>query len=231
MPSEEELKAQEDAEKEKGEKGDKSGDKDKFASKEDLAAITKKIEEQGRKSDEVFRVLTSEEFMARKTEPPPPPPKTEEKVPTQEEINEMNMAQGLGYILKEVKKEIAKGNVETKESIANVAASIQRVTDVEADKDADRQIAQLKKDYGEDKFEKHRAEMVKIVAATPGITANRAYLIAIGEAEPPKKEEAPKGTETEKSGQGAEFTETDLKPKEAAEKAYDKAFGANENPI
>ena len=231
MPSEEELKAQEDA-KGKGEKGDESGDKDKFASKEDLAAITSKIEEQGRKGDELLTLITSPEFMSRGAPPPAPPtPKPTEKTPTAEEIDEMKMSQGLGYILKEVGKMIEKSNVTQKEAIDNVAATIKQVTDDAADKEADVQIAAVKKEFGGDEFEKMRTKMVDIVAESPGITARRAYLVAIGEEKPPVKKEVPKGTETEKAGQGAEFTETNLNPKEAAEKAYDKAFGANKNPI
>ena len=229
--SEEDVKAQEGA-KEKGEDGKESGDRDEFASKEDLAAISEGLKEQARKSDEVLRLITSPEFMAKNAPPPPsPPPKHDEKMPTAEELDEMKLSQGLGYVLKEVGKMIEKSSVKQEESLRNVAATIQKVTDVEADKDADRQIAKVKADYGEAEFEKHRPAMVKIVAATPGITAERAYLIAIGEAEPPKKKEVPTGTPTEKPGQGAEFGETDLTPKEAAEKAYDKNFGANKNPI
>jgi hypothetical protein len=228
--SEEELKAQESA-KEKGEKGEESGDKDKFASKEDLVAINARLEEQGRKSDEVFKLLTSEEFMKRSASPPAPPPKPTEKTLTTDEINDMNMSQGLGYMLKEVGKMIDKSNATQKESIDNIAASIKQVTDNVADKEADFQIASVKEEIGEDEFEKQRKAMVKIVAESPGITARRAYLVAIGEEKPPEKKEVRKGTETEKSGQEAEFTETDLKPEEAAEKAYDKAFGANKNPI
>lgn len=232
MPSEEELKAQEDA-KEKGEEDKGSGDKDKFASKEDLVAITSKLEEQGRKSDEVFKLLTSQEFMDRgkPPPPPPPPPKSDEKVPTQEEVNEMSMSQGLGYVLKEVGKMVEKSNATQKEAIDNVAATIKQVTDIAADKEADAQIASVKEEFGEEDFEKHRAKMVEIVAESPGISARRAYLVAIGEEKPPVKAETRKGTETEKGGQEAEFEETDLEPKEAAEKAYDKVFGANKKPI
>lgn len=229
--SEEEKKAQEDA-KEKGEKGDESGEKDKFASKDDLAAVKASLEEQGRKSDEVFKLLTSPEFMARNAPPPPPPtPKPTEKALTTEEINAMDMSQGLGYVLREVGKMIDRSNTTQKAAIDNVAATIKQVTDGVADKEADSQIASVKAEFGEEEFEKQRPKMADIVAESPGITARRAYLVAIGEEKPPVKKEVPKGTETEKAGQGAEFTETNLGPKEAAEKAYDKAFGANKNPI
>lgn len=228
--SEEELKAQESAKE--GEEDKESGDKDKFASKEDLADINKKIEEQGRKSDEVLKFLTSEEFLKRTTPPPtPPPPKPAEKGPTPEEVNEMTMSQGLGHILKEVGKMIETSSTKQNEAIKNVAATIKQVTDIAADKDADLQIAQVKKDYGADEFEKQRGKMAKIVAETPGITANRAYLIAIGEEKPPVKKEVPKGTESEKPGQGADFKESDLDHKKAAEAAYDKVFGADKKPI
>ncbi len=229
--SEEEVKGQESS-NDKGEKSTESGDKDKFASKEDLVALSESIKEQGRKSDEVFKLLTSEQFMTRNAPPPtPPPPKPAEKTPTQDEINEMNMSQGLGFILKEVGKMIDVSNTKTQDSIKNIAASIKQVSDVAADKEVNVQIADVKKDFGESNFEKHRNAMAKIVADSPGITAKRAYLIAVGEAEPPKKAETRKGTETEKGGQEADFTETDLDPKEAGEKAYDKVFGANKKPI
>ena len=229
--SEEDVKGQEGS-NDKGEKGDESGDKDKFASKEDLEAINKKLEEQGRKGDEVFKLLTSEEFMKR-TAPPPttPKPKPDEKVPTQEEINAMDMSQGLGFVLKEVGKMIEKSDAKHDESNKNLAASIKQVTDDVADKEADIQIASVKEEFGDAEFEKQRKAMVKIVAESPGITARRAYLVAIGEAEPPKKKEVPTGTETEKSGQGAEFKEADMDPKKAGEVAYDKVFGANKKPI
>lgn len=230
MPSEEELKAQESAEKEKGEKGDKSGDKDKFASKEDLAAITSKLEEQGRKSDEVLKLITSPEFMNRSA-PPPPPPKTEEKTVSTEEVDKMEPSQLVAHMLKEVGKMVKASSDKQEESIKSVAASIKLVVDEQADKDAGIQVAQLVKDYGEDAYEKHRDAMYKIVGDAPGISLERAYLIAIGEESPPKKAEARKGTETEKGGQEAEFTETDLSPKEASKKAYDKVFGANKKPI
>ena len=122
-------------------------------------------------------------------------------------------------------------SAKTEESIKDVAATIKQVTDGVADKEADLQIAGVKEEFGEAEFEKQRPKMAKIVEDSPGITARRAYLVAIGEEKPPVKTEARKGTETEKSGQGAEFSETDLDHKEAAEKAYDKAFGANKNPI
>ena len=229
--SEEDVKGQEGS-NDKGEEGKESGDKDKFASKEDLADINKKIEEQGRKSDEVFKLLTSPEFMARSAPvAPPSPPKPTEKTPTADEVNDMNMSQGLGYVLKEVGKMIETSNTKQNEAIQNVAATIKQVTDNVADKEADVQIASVKAEFGDAEFEKQRAKMAGIVADSPGITARRAYLVAIGEEKPPVKKKVPEGTETEKSGQGAEFTETDLAPKEAAEKAYDKAFGANKNPI
>ena len=232
MPSEEELKAQESAKEKEGEKGEESGDKDKFASKEDLEAIKASMVEQGRKSDEVLKLITSPEFMNRGTPPPtPPPPKPTEKTLTTEEINNMDMSQGLGYVLKEVGKMIETSSTKQNEAIKNVAATIKQVTDNVADKEADVQIASVKAEFGESEFEKQRPKMAEIVAASPGITARRAYLVAIGEEKPPVKKEVPKGTETEKSGQGAEFTETDVEPKKAAKMAYDEVFGANKKPI
>lgn len=216
----------------KDEKDKEPGDEGKYASKDDLENIAKRVEEAGRKSEEVFKLITSEGFMNKVNPPPPPPTKVpEEKPHTAEEINDMSMSQGLTYMMKEVGKMVEKSAAKTDESVKNLAASIKVRADAEADREADKQIAQLKKDYGEDEYEKHRESMIKIVETTPGITANRAYLIAIGEEKPPKKEEVPKGTETEKSSQSAEFREADLTPEKAAEKAYVKNFGADENPI
>ena len=221
------LDAQESAKE--GEEVKESGDKDKFVSKDELAAITESVREQARRNEEVFKLITSPEFMNRNT--PPPPPKAEEKGLTQEEIDELKPSQAIAYTLKQVGKMLDENNAKQEENLRNVAATIQRVTDVEADKDAAMQIAEVKKDFGEAEFEKHRLAMAKIVAATPGITARRAFLIAKGEAQPIKKGEVPVAPLYEKPGQNAEFTDSKLTPKEAAEKAYTRAFGANEKPI
>ena len=143
----------------------------------------------------------------------------------------MNMSQGLGYVLKEVGKMIDKSNVTQKEAIDNVAASIKQVTDNVADKEADFQIEGVKDEFGESEFEKQRKKMAEVVAESPGITARRAYLVAIGEEKPPVKTKVPTGTDFEKPGQGAEFKATDMSAKEAGEAAYDKVFGANKKPI
>jgi len=227
--TEENLKAQEGAGKE-GDKGNVSGEVDKFASKEELAALLKSVEEQGRKTEQMFGLITSPEFMGRNA-PPAPTPKPEEKGLAPEELDELKPSQLLQHTLREVSKMLEKNNAMIKENLENVTASIKQVSDAEADKDATRQIAQVKSDYGEDEFEKFRPAMIKIVAETPGITAERAFLIARGEADPVKKKAVPKGTPTEKPGQSAEFTDSNLKPSDAAEKAYKKAFGEDNNPI
>lgn len=227
--TEENLKVQEGA-KVEGDKGKGSGEQGKFASKEELAALMKSVEEQGRKTEQIFGLITSPDFMGRST-PAPAPVKVEEKGLAPEELDELKPSQLIPHVLKEVGKMLEKNNAMQEENLRNIAAAIKQVTDVEADKDAARQIAQVKQDYGEDEFEKYKPAMIKIVADTPNITAERAFLIAKGEAEPIKKQAVLKGTTTEKPGQLAEFTDTNLSPKEAAEKAYKKAFGADENPI
>ena len=226
--SDEDVKAQEGALE--GDKEKESGDKDKFVSKEELATLTESVREQARRNEEVFKLITSPEFMNRGAQPPTPP-KEEEKGLTQDEIDELKPSQLINHMLKEVGKMLEKNNEKVNANIQGVVATIQKVTDAEADKDAAMQIAGVKKDFGEADFEKYRASMAKIVAATPGITARRAFLIAKGEAEPVKKGEIPKAPLYEKPGQSAEFTETALTPKEASEKAYNRAFGANEKPI
>jgi uncharacterized protein YqgV (UPF0045/DUF77 family) len=228
--TEENVKAQEGAGKE-GDKSKVSGDLDKFASKEELAALLKSVEEQGRKTEQIFGLITSPDFMGRNAPPAPTTVKVEEKGLAPEEVDELKPHQLLQHALKEVSKMLEKNNAMVEENLKNVAASIKQVSDAEADKDATRQITQVKSDYGEDEFEKFRPAMVKIVAETPGITAERAFLIARGEADPVKKKAVPKGTPTEKPGQLAEFTDTNLKPSDAAEKAYRKAFGDDNNPI
>ena len=70
--------------------------------------------------------------------------------------------------------------------------------------------------------------MAKIVEDAPGTTARRAYLIAMGEEKPPIRKVSPKATETEKSGQYGDFKDQNLKPKEAAEKAYDLVTGGKD---
>jgi len=229
VQGEENVNALEGAGKE-GDKVIESGDKDKFASKEEVAALMESVKAQGMKGDEIFRLITSPEFMGRST-PPPAPPKPEEKGLTTEEVDELKPSQVVGHILKEVGKMMEKNNVMQKENLENVAASIKQMVDIAADKDAFAQIAQVKEDYGSEEFEKYRPSMAKIVAETPNITAERAFLIAKGEADPIKKKAVRTGTPTEKPGQSAEFTDTNLTPAAAAEKAYVKAFGADEKPI
>ena len=226
--SEVDVNAQEGAPE--GDKGKESGDVDKFVSKEEIAAIAESVKEQARRNEEVFKLITSPEFMNRGAQPPAQP-KVEEKGLTQDEIDELKPSQLISHMLKEVGKMLEKNNETVNANIQSVAATIQRVTDVEADKDAAMQIAGVKSEFGTTDYEKYRLEMAKVVAATPGITARRAFLIAKGEAEPPKKGEIPKAPLYEKPGQNAEFTETDLSPKAASEKAYARAFGANEKPI
>lgn len=225
--SELDVDAQESAKE--GDVKKESGEQDKYVSKEELAAIMESVKEQSRKTEQMFGLITSPEFMGRNA--PAQAPVVEEKGLSQEEIDKLEPSQLMGHVLKEVGKMLDKNNAKQEENLKNVAATIQRVTDVEADKDAARQIELVKQNFGEDEFEKYRPAMIKIVSATPNITAKQAFLIAKGEAEPPKKKEVPRGTHSEKPGQNAEFTETNLTPKEAGEKAYVKAFGADENPI
>ena len=212
-----------------GEVKKESGEIDKFASKDELAAIVKSLDEQSRKNEHIFNLITSPEFLSRSN--PPAPPKQEEKNLSQEELDEMKPSQLLSVTLDRVAKMLEQNNAKIEESLHNVSATIKQVTDIDADREAERQIERVKSDYGEDEFNKHRPAMVKIVAATPGITAERAFLIARGEANPIKKSVIPKAPRYEKPGQEADFTDTKLSPDAAAEKAYVKNFGADENPI
>ena len=69
--------------------------------------------------------------------------------------------------------------------------------------------------------------MTKIAEAAPGITARRAYLVAIGEASPPKRVPIPTPTSTEKVQNEADFKAANLSPEEAANKALEIIGGVD----
>lgn len=227
-PSEEELKAQEAAEKEKGEKDKGSGEKD-TVSKEDFDKQNVRIEALAKKNEELVSILTSPNFM-RKEEPKPEPkkePKPEEKLPTQEEITE-NPSKLVSYIVSKVGTMLDDHSKKQDDRDKNISASIQKLVDTDEDREAQRQIKSCIEEFGEKEFDDQKEDMIKLAGQYPGISARDCFLIAVGKKNPPKKPPVPTGVETEKTGQAALFKDANLTPKEAVEKAFEMHAGGKE---
>ena len=228
-PSEEELKAQESADKEKGDKDKGSGDK-VTVSKEEFDKVSARVEGLAKKNEELIGILTSPNFMAQKQAPAklePPKPTVEEKMPTGEEITD-NPSKLVTYVVSKVGKMLNEHSQKQDERDKNIAASIQKLVDTDEDREAQRQIKSCITEFGEKEFDDQREDMVKLAGQYPGISARDCFLIAVGKKNPPKKAPVPTGTETEKTEHAALFKEQDLTPDKAAEKAFDIVSGGKE---
>lgn len=227
-PSEEEVKAQEAADKEKSDKEKESGEKD-FVSKEDFEKQNARLEAMAKKNEELVGILTSPNFM-RKEEPPKPKeePKVEEKLPTSEEMTE-NPSKLVTYVVSKVGKMLDDHTKKQDERDKNISASIQKLVDTDEDREAQRQIKSCIQEFGEKEYDDQRDEMIKIAGQYPEISARDCFLVAVGKKNPPKKPPIPTGTETEKTGQDALFKDANLSPKEAAEKAFELHGGGKKD--
>ena len=97
--SEEDVKAQEGAE-ESGEEKGTPGDEGKYASKEEMTALQKSVEGMATKSDQLYKIMTSDAFMNRGAPAPPPVPvQPKEKEPSQADIDDYTPTQLTGHIL------------------------------------------------------------------------------------------------------------------------------------
>lgn len=214
---------------ETGEEKEEPGDEGKYASKEELVALQDSVKGMATKSDELYKLMTSDAFMKRGAPPPPPPPPViKEKEPSTTEIDDYSPSQVIGYALKKMTGILEEQGKKQTETITRMGATIQNMVQTDADRDADSQIAACRTEFGKEEFNKHLDKMAKIVEDAPGTSARRAYLIAVGEEKPPTKKESPKATDTEKPGQFGDFKDQNLKPKEAAEKAYDMVTGGKD---
>jgi len=224
-PSEEEVKAQEAADKEKSDKEKGSGEKD-FVSKAEFEKQNARLEAMAKKNEELVGILTSPNFM-RKEEPKPEPkpePKVEEKLPTQEEITD-NPSKLVTYIVSKVGTMLDDHSKKQDERDKNISASIQKLVETDEDRETQRQIKSCIQEFGEKEFDDQRGDMIKISGQYPGISARDCFMIAVGKKNPPKKAPIPTATETEKTGQEALFKDADLSPKEAVEKAFEMHGG------
>jgi len=229
--SEEDVNAQEGAEKNGEDKGT-PGDEGNYASKEELEALARSVEGMASKSDQLYKIITSDAFMNRGTPAPAPAPVVprEKEIPASE-IDEFTPSQTIGYALKKMTSILEAQGRKQSDTINRMGATIQNMVQTQADKDADRQIEACRKEFGKEEFNKHLNKMAKIVKDAPGTSARRAYLIAIGEEKPPVKKEVSKATLTEKPGQFGDFKDQNLDPKEAANKAFDMVVGGKDKLI
>ena len=226
-PSEEEVKAQESAAKEKSDKEKGSGDKE-TVSKIEFDKQNARIEGLAKKNEELISIMISPNFM-KKEEPPKPEPKptVEEKLPTSEEITE-NPSKLVSYVVSKVGKMLDDHSKKQDERDKNISASIQKLVDTDEDREAQRQIKSCITEFGEKEFDDQREDMVKIAGQYPGISARDCFMVAVGKKNPPKKAPVPTGTETEKASQAALFKDSNLTPDEAAEKAFELHGGGKE---
>jgi hypothetical protein len=221
--------AQEGAEEKNSEEKNQPGDEGKYASKEELTALKTSVEVMSGKSDELYKLMTSDAFMNRGTPAPAPPPtKPKEKEPSGDEINEYNPSQVIGYMLNKVSGILEEQGKKQNETLNKMGATIQNIVTSEADREVDRQIVSCQKEFGKEDFDKQLGKMAKIAKETPGISARRAYLIAVGEEKPPVKKETPAPTDVEKPGNFGDFEDSKLTPKEAGDKAYDMVLGGKD---
>ena len=207
------------------------GDEGNYASKEELAAIQRSVEGMSAKSEQLYKIITSEAFMNRSNPPPAPQSKPVEKDPSQAEIDEYTNSQVIGHVFSKLSGILDKQGEKQTEALNRMGATIQNMVKTEADKDADRQIRSCQDEFGKEEFNKQLNKMAKIVEENPNMGARRAYLVAIGEEKPPVKKQVAPATLTEKPGQFADFKDSNLKPKEAAEKAFDMIAGGKDKLI
>ena len=216
---------------EKGEEKGTPGDKGNYASKEELAALQRSVEGMSAKSEQLYGILTSDAFMNRNNTPPVPTQKQVEKETPQAEIDDYTPSQVIGHVFSKLSGILDKQGEKQTEALNRMGATIQNMVKTEADKDADRQIRSCQDEFGKEEFNKQLNKMAKIVEENPNMGARRAYLVAIGEEKPPVKKQVAPATLTEKPGQFADFKDSNLKPKEAAEKAFDMIAGGKNKLI
>jgi len=183
------------------------------------------------KSEQLYNIITSDAFMNRNNAPPVPTQKQVEKDPPQTEIDDYTNSQVIGHVFSKLSGILDKQGEKQTEALNRMGATIQNMVKGEADKEADRQIRDCQGEFGKEDFNKQLNKMAKIVEENPNISARRAYLVAIGEEKPPVKKQVASATLTEKPGQFADFKDSNLKPKEAAEKAYDMIAGGKDKLI
>ena len=210
----------------KGEEKETPGEKGNYASKEEVANLARSVAGMSAKNEQLFKIITSDDFMKRSA--PAPVAKPVEKEIPQTEIDEYTPSQVIGHVFNKLSVILDKQGDKQTEALNKMGATIQNMVKTEADKDADRQIASCQAEFGKEEFNKQLNKMAKIVEETPNISARRAYLIAMGEEKPPVKAKVEQATITEKSGQFADFKDSTLDSKEAANKAFDMIAGGKD---
>jgi len=210
----------------KGEEKETPGEKGNYASKEEVANLARSVAGMSAKNEQLFKIITSDDFMKRSA--PAPVAKPVEKEIPQAEIDDYTPSQVIGHVFNKLSVILDKQGDKQTEALNKMGATIQNMVKTEADKDADRQIASCQAEFGKEEFNKQLNKMAKIVEETPNISARRAYLIAMGEEKPPVKAKVEQATITEKSGQFADFKDSTLNSKEAANKAFDMIAGGKD---
>jgi len=210
----------------KGEEKETPGEKGNYASKEEVANLARSVAGMSAKNEQLFKIITSDDFMKRSA--PAPVAKPVEKEISQAEIDDYTPSQVIGHVFNKLSVILDKQGDKQTEALNKMGATIQNMVKTEADKDADRQIASCQAEFGKEEFNKQLNKMAKIVEETPNISARRAYLIAMGEEKPPVKAKVEQATITEKSGQFADFKDSTLNSKEAANKAFDMIAGGKD---
>ena len=206
---------------------DKESGEKIYVSKAEFEKTNARLEELARKNEELLAIFTSPNFMKQQEPPPKPEPQkpvAEDILPSTEELAE-NPAKLVTYVVGKVGKMLEEHNKKLDERDKSIAATIQKLVETDEDREAQRQIKACIEEFGEEEFNKHREDMIKIAGRYPGISARDCYLIAVGQKNPPRKAPVPKGTETEKTSIAATSKDSDLSPEEAAEKAYELHFG------
>jgi len=205
-----------------------AGEKVDYATKEEMAAIGKTNTELTAKVNQLTELLTSPTFMQPKEVVKEVTPAAAPKVePTQKDIDDFTPAQTIGYALEKVAKLMAESNKRVEASTTQLAGRVDNLIRERSSEKINTQIEACRKEFGTEEFNAQWDTMTKIAEAAPGITARRAYLIATGEANPPKRAPIPTATSTEKAKVEADFKAANLSPKDAAEKALELIGGVD----